>query len=333
MRPDSKGRLYGQDGRDLPRLRNRNDARKRMMQKSRLVFGSRLVTLLSKRRVAILGTSLGWERAPFDDPSWEIWSCNKFALGLERCDRIFEIHKRWNLDDPKSPDKKYIEDLKNLSLPKKVVSIIPLGGKANIVIDRDDLFKRYGSWWFSSSFGYMVAMAIDENVSEIGFWGVDMESHEEYVAQQTGVLHLIDVARRAKIKIHIPDYSLLNREPLPYPDRFETTLALTLETKAGYIQKLITRQTFNLEKAKRDAYWQEGYFYAKSDTLSPDDRKKEEKLASDLKMQVELLRDNVERLRGELWATQHYRRLFVFNVLPPDIGRETDADIGDSGPT
>ena len=288
--------------------------------------------LSRKRKIAILGTSPSWERAPFDDPSWEIWACNQFALGLERCEYVFEIHRRWNLDDRKSPDKGYIERLKKVKPPTKVVSIIPIGGPANVVMDRDDLFKRYGSWWFSSSFGYMIGMAIDEGVSEIGFWGIDMESREEYVVQQCGVLHLIDVARRQGIKVHIPDYSLLNREPLPYPDRFETVQALTFERKAERIQNLIRQQEGKLEKMKRDAHWQEGWLHAKKKDLKPDTLQAETLLTDTLLSNVEILKANVNRLKGELWATQHYKRLFVWNALPPDMGEETDADADDCGP-
>ena len=291
------------------------------------------MTPTKKRKIAILGTSPGWDSAPFHDESWEIWACNRFATNLERCERIFEIHRRWNLDDPKSPDKKYIEGLKKIVPPTKVVSIVPIGGQANVVLDADDMFKRYGSWWFSSSFGYMIAMAIDEKVSEIGFWGVDMESHEEYVVQQSGVLHLIDKARDAGIAVHIPDYSLLNREPLPYPHRFETIQALTFERKAALCEKLIRRTERRLENAKIEAYRQMGWLQAKHDDLKPDRLEEETELTDTLLGNVETLKANVNRLKGELWATQHYRRLFVFNVLPPDIGSETDADTGDSGPT
>ena len=284
------------------------------------------------KKIAILGTSPSWKKAPFDDPSWEIWACNQFALGLERCECIFEIHRRWNLDDRKSPDKKYLEDLAKIERPRKVFSIVPIGGRANIVLDRKDLFKRYGAIWFSSSFGYMIARAIDEKAGEIGFWGIDMESREEYVVQQAGMLHLIDVARRGGIKINIPDYSLLNREPIPYPDRFETTLALFLEERAQRIKKLIDKDAWELECYQAMMLKLYGELEWREKRESPEDLEGTRKQYSELIRTVASFKSNVEKLKGALVVTQHYKRLFVWNALPPELGEETDAEIEDCGP-
>ena len=283
------------------------------------------------KKIAILGNSPGWERAPFDNKDWEIWACNKFALGLERCERIFEIHRRWNEDDPASPDKKYLSDLRKIEKPKIVYSIIPIGGKANVVLNRRAMFKKYGSTWFSSSFGYMIAQAFNLGFKEVGFWGVDMESREEYVVQQAGVRHFIDLAPFLGIKIHIPDYSLLNREAIPYPDRFETTLALTLENKAQRIAKLIVQENSRLEEEKARASKFMGTLEERYKNL-PDFGIEDSNKLKNILANVVFLQENVARLKGELFATQHYKRLFVWNVLPPDIGEETDTDIEDCGP-
>ena len=40
----------------------------------------------------------------------------------------------------------------------------------------------------------------------------------------------------------------------------------------------------------------------------------------------------INRLKGELWATQHYKRLFVWNALPPDPGEEDSWDAENPGP-
>ena len=282
----------------------------------------------NQRKVAILGTAPSWKRAPFGDYSWEIWACNEFAFSLERCERIFEIHRRWNTDDPKSPDKNYLQRLKEVRPPKSVYSIVPLGGEANVVIDRDKWFKKYGAIWFSSSFGYMIASALEENVAEIGFWGVDMESREEYIVQFAGVRHFIEIAKLQGVKIHIPDDSSLLREPLPYPDRFETNQALILENKAKHIYKAIDDETKKLETAKIKTYTLMGKLSAQED----DATKKETDNLADWLFHVEKLKENVARLKGELWATQHYKRLFVWNAIDPDIGEEESVDVENPGP-
>ena len=281
-------------------------------------------------KVAILGTANGWNRAPFADKSWEIWACNKFALGLDRCERIFEIHRRWNEDDMDSPDGEYLADLKKVEHPQKVYSIVPIGGKQNVILDREAMFKRYGTTWFSSSFGYMLALALDEKASEIGFWGVDMESREEYVVQLAGVMHFIDLARALGVKVTIPDWSLLNRKAVPYPDRFETTIALTLETKVARADKNVRRARKNLDNATRAYYETSGRYRETHDT------EREKKLIKQLDTDQQLMeewKDAYGRAKGELWALQQIRRLFVFNVIDPDIGNESEIDAENSGPT
>ena len=281
-----------------------------------------------KRKVAILGTAPSWKRAPFDDYSWEIWACNEFAFSLERCGRIFEIHRRWNTDDPQSPDKNYLQRLKEVRPPKSVYSIVPLGGEANVVIDRDKWFKKYGAIWFSSSFGYMIASALEENVAEIGFWGVDMESREEYIVQFAGVRHFIDIAKIQGVKVHIPDDSSLLREPLPYPDRFETNQALILENKAKIIYKAIDEYSRKLEAEKINLYTFTGRLSAQDEDVTQNQKEHLSKLV----WYVEKLKEKVARLQGELWATQHYKRLFVWNAIDPDIGEEESVDVEDPGP-
>ena len=265
---------------------------------------------MTGRKIAIVGTADGWREAPFDDDSWEIWACNAFALTLKRVDCIFEIHRRWWNNDQ---DNEYLSKLRVSEVP--VYSIVPIGGPRNIVLDREALFKKYGSTWFSSSFGYMLGLAFDQGVSEIGFWGVDMESREEYIVQQAGLRHWIDIAPLFNIKIHIPDDSMLGREIRPYPDRFETVLALTLEKKARKIRELIVKVEFDLSEARRRKYIREGEDGFRS--------------ARD-EFQVERYINDLGQLKGQLWATQQYKRLFVWNTIDPDIGE--DSDIEDCGP-
>ena len=283
------------------------------------------------KKIAIVGTAPDWKRAPFDDEDWEIWACNKLATGLERCDRIFEIHRRFNEDDLESPDKAYLKSLKKETRP--VYSIIPLGSKNNVVLDREKMFKKYGKTWFSSSFSYMLALALNMGVKEVGLWGMGMESREEYVVQQAGVRHFVDLMRFVGIKVHIPDYSVFAREPSPYPDRFETNLALVLENKAQLIKKLLDKDRNNLRRIEVLAARLEGRIRYRHGPVGDSDSLEDDyKQLAKIQDNETLLRENVHRLKGELYATQHYKRLFVWNVIPPEPGEETDDDVEDCGP-
>ena len=246
--------------------------------------------------------------------------------------RLFEIHRNWDYGSPISREL-YLDDLKEIKPPRQVVSIVKLEGPANVVIDREALFKKYGAIWFSSSFGYMLACALEETPTDIGIWGVEMESREEYVVQFAGVRHFIDLAKFMGIKVYVPERSTLLREPGAYADRFETTLAFTLEEKARFLQKGI-RQTEDSIINWRDLISREEERLALADKLdwTPLQISNFKDEIRDDKHTLRRLEAALNRAKGELYATQHYKRLFVWNVLPPEFGKEEDTDVEDCGP-
>lgn len=282
------------------------------------------------KRIAILGTAEGWKDAPFSDKGWEIWVCNRAGLNQTPWHRLFEIHRNWDYEN-RQAKAKYLSRLREIRPPRKVVSIVPLEDvAANVVIDRQALFGRYGAIWFSSTFGYMLACAIDEKPKEIALHGVNLASHEEYAAQFPAVLHFIAVAKERGIKVTIPDRSALHRQPSPYADRFETALALFLERKAGELQERIARAESTVVGC-RETYWYRRGLEATLDATE-DTADKGESRIDTLHRTLRVSEASLNRLKGMLMAIQHVRRLFVWNILPPELGEETDADIDDLGP-
>jgi hypothetical protein len=262
-------------------------------------------------KVAILGTAPTWKGAPFNVKGWEIWVCNRAGLTQEPWDRLFEIHHNWDYENARRREK-FLHDLGKIKPPQEVISVVrlpcsPLQGKANTVIDRDAMIKEFGgAIWFSSTFSYMIAHAIQIGAKEIGLWGVDLESREEYITQFAGVRHLLHIAKERGIKVDLVDRSLVLRDPDPYPDRFETALAYKLEEMAHRLDEKQKEARFNLEQCLQ---------------YDSDSRR------------VNEWRDHWGRTKGALWAVQHIRRLFVFNVLDPEPGEELSVDAEESGPT
>ena len=286
-------------------------------------------------KIAILGTSPTWKDAPFGDPEWEIWVCNRAGLDQGPWRRLFEIHKNLDYESP-AAKAAYLERLNGVHPPQQVVSIIPIASPAHVLLDREALFAKYGVIWFSSSFGYMLACAIEEKPTDIGLWGIDLEDREEYVVQFSGVRHFIDLAKFIGIAIHVPERCALMRDPKPYPDRFETTMALTLEAKAKQIETIIwKREQAVLYRQLTIAAEHERLRLAATPALLPKGRKVLRALGKEIEddaFALDRLKASLNRAKGELFATQHYKRLFVWNVLPPDLGAEQDTDVEDSGP-
>jgi hypothetical protein len=106
------------------------------------------------------------------------------------------------------------------------------GSKANVVYPKLYMQGKWGKRWFTSQVPWAIALALEEGATDIGIYGVDMESSEEYVAQLDGCRFFIDVCRFALgINVHLPANSGLLRDPNPYPDRWETQFALMCQDK------------------------------------------------------------------------------------------------------
>lgn len=76
---------------------------------------------------------------------------------------------------------------------------------------------RFGTYFMTSSFAWMMALAIDEGVDEIGLWGVDMEYGTEFRQQRAGLRHFIDLAAFAGVTVTRLASSGIAYDPVPYP--------------------------------------------------------------------------------------------------------------------
>lgn len=189
-------------------------------------------------KIAVLGSApSSILKAPFGDPSWEIWACSPGAYPhLSRVDEFFEIH-RWepgvigkpNTQRPWfSPE--YVAWMK---MQKRIWVSDPdaLKDCPNAVeIPWRELVTRYGHYCWTSSIAYMLAMAIDkisaaraarapEVVEDdvIGLWGVDMAANEElYSGQRSACQWFMQVLVGLKIGFYVPPESDLLTPPPMY---------------------------------------------------------------------------------------------------------------------
>ena len=150
-------------------------------------------------------------------------------------------------------------------------------------------------------------------------WGIDLESGEEYISQHTGCAHFIDIALLSGIDIHMPEGCGLERDIGPYPDRYETHLALTLEKKYNWLSSAITSMEGDFEVAKAQTYRHEGYINALREGNAEQemiDKATEGLNASNA--QVGQIAANLNHLKGEKSASQFYRRMYVWGMTDPD---------------
>lgn len=155
--------------------------------------------------------------APYTDGEWEIWACspgNAFGQ-LPRVTRWFEIHGDlgWP-ENGKFEFQKYVDWLneqdflvyaQNRDFIKRA-TMYPL----------DEMIAKHSLYFFTSTFAYMMALAICEGAEEIGLFGIDMTLPGEYAEQRPAMQHFIVMCMAMGIRVGAPDESDIMRPPPLY---------------------------------------------------------------------------------------------------------------------
>jgi len=184
-------------------------------------------------KIALIGTAPSSRMlAPYSDPSWTIWACSPGNMkSLPRVDEWFEIHGNMLWPENKHYGEPYLEWLKQQTFPihmqstQWIPNAIPLPVK--------DLVKEFGPYFFTSSFAWMMAMAIRAGAQEIALYGIDMASRDEYILQRPGAYYFFMEAQKRGIKMSAPYESDIMQPPALY--------GFSEVTQLG--RKLLARQT------------------------------------------------------------------------------------------
>lgn len=164
-------------------------------------------------KVALVGTAPSSRMmAPFSDPTWTIWGCSPGNQNiLPRVDAWFEIHKNLLWPEHKSYGEPYIEWLKKQKFPiyMQDQSMVPNAR----IFPKDELVKMFGRDFFTSSFAWMMAFAIYSGAKEIGLFGIDMASRDEYILQRPGFYFFKHMAETRGIKVSAPNESDIMMSP------------------------------------------------------------------------------------------------------------------------
>ena len=169
------------------------------------------------KKVAIVGFAESWKLAPFTDPTVEIWGLNELWKYVPRWDRWFELHDAETLgitkrDLSEGEVKRHLEWLAAQS--GKPIYMQPqfCDGRfpAAVPLPLDELIAQFGRY-FTSSIGYMVAMAIRDAYDWIGLYGIDLASDVEYRFQRSNAEYLVGLARGMGKTVVIAETSALCR--------------------------------------------------------------------------------------------------------------------------
>lgn len=165
-------------------------------------------------KVAIVGKAPSTiAMAPYDDPTWEIWTLsNNAMLGeAKRWDRHVEIHSlaiqreekrkkywEWLCSEPAGERPIYMQE---------VVPEIP----AAVLFPKSKAVEVFGTY-FNNTVSWMIALAMLKGVKELGIFGVDMACDgqgeiSEYAHQRPSCEYMIGLATGRGIQVHVPNKS------------------------------------------------------------------------------------------------------------------------------
>jgi len=124
-----------------------------------------------------------------------MWGAN--VGQVQRWDRWFDLHDDASIDT-------YAGHREFLSTQTKPVYTRIRTIPNTLEYPLAAMVEKYGTWFFTSTISYMLAMAIEEGPDEIGLWGVDMAHASEYKFQKSGARFFIQLAKLRGIKVMIP---------------------------------------------------------------------------------------------------------------------------------
>lgn len=198
-------------------------------------------------KIAIVGTApSSRDLAPFNDPSWTIWACSPGNMGvLPRVDAWFEVHSNLLWPEHRSYGEPYVNWLKQQTFPiyMQDQSLVPNATPLPI----RELVNEHGKYFFTSSFAYMIAMAMKAGAKEIALFGVDMASKGEYILQRPGGHYFMSEAAKRGIKVILPMESDLAQPPALYGYDDSTPFGRKL-----FVRKKELEARVNAMKVERD---------------------------------------------------------------------------------
>ena len=167
-------------------------------------------------KVALIGTAPSSRMlAPFNDPTWQIWACSPGNMGqLPRVDAWFEIHGNMLWPENKHYGEPYLNWLKQLAIPVYMQSKQWIPNATPLPMR--ELVKEFGPYFFTSSFAWMMAMAMKAGAKEIALYGIDMASRDEYILQRPGAYHFFNEGKKRGIKMSAPYESDIMQPPALY---------------------------------------------------------------------------------------------------------------------
>lgn len=171
-------------------------------------------------KIAILGGAAGRDEAPYDDPDWEIWSCNLIPAldqrGRFRADRWFDLHQRV----AQSPDD--LRWIAKCPCPIYLPDDLADASRRRVRYPIETVEAAFGGYW-ACTFAYQIALALTIPATDIGLFGINLAigTIRERTVEWANVSWWIGYAEGRGVNIHIPASTSLGQHPFRYGLEYE----------------------------------------------------------------------------------------------------------------
>jgi hypothetical protein len=173
------------------------------------VIPAPVVGLGRLRKIALIGSAQTVDLAPWYDGSWEIWAHATVHPYCKRVDRYFDLHPwKWISEKPVPG---YLDWLKTLRTPvymQRKMRDVP----ASVRYPKERVMAEFPRY-FTSHVAWMIALALTEGVTHLGFFGIHYALEEEHKKQRAGCEFWMGLAVGRGVQLVNPEGSPLMREP------------------------------------------------------------------------------------------------------------------------
>lgn len=173
-------------------------------------------------KIAIVGSAESTrDQAPFLDFDWQIWGLAWRFYDHPRMDVAFEVHDEYQWPRYTKPELygAWLKDPRTAEEVKVPVYLLPQVQARYpncLAYPVEEAEALMGRRYFTSSFSYMLALAILKGATEIAIYGVDLVVGEEYEYQRPAAEFLLGIAHAKGIKVTIPQSSSLLKSSFVY---------------------------------------------------------------------------------------------------------------------
>jgi hypothetical protein len=168
--------------------------------------------MVGVRKIALIGTAPTVRFAPWTDPSWEVWAHASAGRFCKRVDRFFDLHPAHVYRETrKNGQADYFAWLQGLRTPIYMQDKVP-AIPASVRYPKERILAEFPRY-MSSTFAWMVALALTEGATTLGVFGIHYQFGSEYAEQRAGAEFWLGLAAGRGVQIVNPEGSPLLREP------------------------------------------------------------------------------------------------------------------------